>query len=256
MQKFHNRFGVPGVVSVLALVLAMTGGAFAAQDQISSSGDQVQSAQKKKKKKAAKGKRGPRGKQGAKGDTGAAGPQGAQGPAGPGGPAGPAGPQGAPGQDGAPGTPGNDGAPGTPGVTGFTEVLPSGETEKGAWYVGGIASGGSGFAVISFNIPLAEPIAATNALHPGKVGYEANCTGTAANPTAASGYLCLYTGGSSTAGTPPAPTASYFYIPGSLEAILQPSSNGSGAGRTGARILIQGTAANAFMFGTFAVTAP
>jgi collagen triple helix repeat protein len=90
-STLRTRFGIPGVISVMALVFAMLGGAYAASND---SGGGKATASK------AKAKRGPRG------------PRGATGPAGPAGPAGPQGPAGASGKDGSNGTNGTPGAPG------------------------------------------------------------------------------------------------------------------------------------------------
>jgi hypothetical protein len=106
LSPLRNRFGIPGVISVIALVFAMFGGAYAASND-SGSG---------KANASAKAKRGPRG------------PRGPAGPAGPQGPAGPAGPAGAKGDAGAPGA---SGAPGAPGASGksvtVTEIAPEDE---------------------------------------------------------------------------------------------------------------------------------
>jgi hypothetical protein len=123
----RNRFGVPGVLAVVALVLAMVGGAYAAA--------KLTSKQKKEVEKIAKkfaGKQGPQGPAGLPGAAGAPGKDGARGPTGPEGPEGPEGPRGLAGQ------------------TGFTETLPSGKTETGAYRA---LAGGAG-TVVSFNIPL------------------------------------------------------------------------------------------------------
>ncbi|HEY0390602.1 MAG TPA: hypothetical protein VGC63_02705 [Solirubrobacterales bacterium] len=178
-STLRNRFGIPGVVSVIALVFAMFGGAYAASN--SSGGGKATAS--------AKAKKGPRG------------PKGATGPAGPAGPAGPQGPAGAKGDAGANGANGTNGAPGSPGAPGqsvtTTEilpleecgqqsgvmlhsasgenevcngedgedgspwtaggVLPSGKTETGAW-ADTIPASGSGQAAISFTVPLAADI--------------------------------------------------------------------------------------------------
>jgi hypothetical protein len=102
MLSLRNRFGIPGVISVIALVFAMLGGAYAANN---SSGGGKATASKA-------GKRGPRGPKGA---TGPAGPAGAQGPAG------------ANGKDGANGTNGSPGAPGTPGKSVSVSEIEAGE---------------------------------------------------------------------------------------------------------------------------------
>jgi hypothetical protein len=92
-STLRTRFGIPGVISVMALVFAMFGGAYAASN--SSDGGKATAS--------AKAKKGPRG------------PKGATGPAGPAGPAGPQGPAGAAGAKGDAGSPGSAGAPGAPG---------------------------------------------------------------------------------------------------------------------------------------------
>jgi Collagen triple helix repeat (20 copies) len=100
-SPLRNRFGIPGVISVIALVFAMLGGAYAASND-SGSGKATASA------KAKKGPRGPRGPQGPAGPVGPAGPQG---------PAGVAGANGLDGLDGAPGDDGDDGDDGTDGTS-------------------------------------------------------------------------------------------------------------------------------------------
>jgi hypothetical protein len=86
------------VVAVVALVFALTGGAFAAGKLIN--GNRIKNgsiAASKLSHSAVKqltGRRGPKGARGAKGRTGAKGPHGLQGPKGDVGPAGPQGPQG------------------------------------------------------------------------------------------------------------------------------------------------------------------
>jgi len=100
MQFLKNRFGIPGVIAVAALVFAMIGGAYAATN---SGGGKKASASKSNR-----GPRGPKGPKGATGPAGATGAQGAQGAAG------------ANGKDGAPGSPGEAGPPGAPGANGST----------------------------------------------------------------------------------------------------------------------------------------
>src|SRR4051794_23707361 len=198
-STLRTRFGIPGVISVIALVFAMLGGAYAANN--SGTGGKATAS--------AKAKRGPRGPKGPKGDTGPAGPAGAQGSKGDTGTAGVNGQAGAPGQDGAPGqsvtgTPiavnGSCGkktgvkytlgaastnvCSGEDGQTGFTDLLPPGKTETGTWVIVD-----HGMAAISFNIPLASP--------PSEIIYEAapesaSCPGTPTDPKAAKGKLCIY----------------------------------------------------------------
>ena len=202
-STLRNRFGIPGVISVIALVFAMIGGAYAANHNSGA------------KATASAGKRGPRGPKGATGPAGPAGPAGAQGAAGakgndgaPGlngatGPTGAAGATGATGKQGlqglqgATGPTGPEGAPWTAGGT-----LPSGESESGHWalYVPAKEvkeveqseeNNQRAYSAVSFTIP-----------YPGNTPPEFNfvqndasteaCPGTAANPTAAPGNLCLY----------------------------------------------------------------
>ncbi len=226
-STLRNRFGIPGVISVIALVFALVGGAFAANNLGGSGKGATASA-----KKAAKGPRGP------KGATGPAGPAGAAGPAGPAGAKGDAGAPGAAGQAGAPGAAGKDGKgvtsasfegtnepagepceeaggvefksgspttyacngvdgeDGDPWTAGGT--LPPGSTEGGAWNLtqteyttGGIATGVS--TAISYGVPLASVaewafVPPPPASNPDPV----HCSGTVENPQAASGWLCFY----------------------------------------------------------------
>ena len=175
-STLRTRFGIPGVISVIALVFAMFGGAYAASN--SSGGGKATAS--------AKAKKGPRGPKGA---TGPAGPAGAQGPAGPAGAKGDAGAAGSNGTSGTNGTNGTsaeavsfsgakggcteggvevksakpatfvcNGKKGENGQTGFTETLPSGKTETGTWSIlqTGAFGFGQGLTSISFPIPLKE----------------------------------------------------------------------------------------------------
>lgn len=183
-----NRFGIPGVISVVALVFAMLGGAYAAGN--GGSGKATGSAKK--------GKQGPPG------------PRGKTGPAGPAGPTGPAGPAGAKGDPGAPGAEGKQGPPGAGGKDGTfsTEPLPGGETLTGVW----AASGGKddvSWAAISFPIQVSpaptlywEPPSGGGGgfeFAPGgtlqlvsEEEIEKNCPGSASQPKASPGAVCIY----------------------------------------------------------------
>ena len=180
----RNRFGIPGIISVIALVFAMAGGAFAAGNLKSNGSDATASA---------KGKQGPRGKTG---KTGPAGPQGPAGPKGDTGATGATGSAGTAGVVGATGATGAAGKNGEDGETGFTETLPSGKTEMGSWSTTGVED----FVGISFSIPLANPLDEDHVLTL-PVGYNGEdevgaeheqCPGTAAGPQAKEGYLCVY----------------------------------------------------------------
>ncbi|MET0304716.1 MAG: hypothetical protein ABW196_00625 [Solirubrobacterales bacterium] len=109
LSPLRNRFGIPGVISVIALVFAMLGGAYAASND-SDSGKATASA---------KAKQGPRGKPGKPG------------PAGPAGPAGPQGPAGAAGAKGDKGDTGNAGSAGAAGKSVTTNPLLPGEGPVG-----------------------------------------------------------------------------------------------------------------------------
>lgn len=187
LSRIHNKLGTAGlVVSIVALVAALGGAAYAASDNHLSGGE------KKEVKKIAKSfqGKGPTGATGAQGPTGPAGPAGSAGPTGPEGPAGPAGPTGPTGKTGATGVTGPTGPEGSPWTAGGT--LPSGKTETGAWSFGPTA--GVQFATVtgSFNIPLAKESKKVIILKAGK-GETTECPGTAENPKAAAGFTCVYT---------------------------------------------------------------
>ena len=195
-----NRFGVPGLIAVIALVFASIGGAYATSDN---SGDATASA-----KKAKKGPRGPRGPRGPAGPAGPQGPAGAAGPAGPAGlkgadgadgaagPAGPKGLTGAQGPAGPAGPAGPTGSEGSPWTAGGT--LPSGETLTGVWRTPHGAEVGSVIVPISFPLPLQTALANEGEgndydfLAEGE-GETENCPGTATDPQAAAGHACIYT---------------------------------------------------------------
>lgn len=231
----RSRFGAPGVISVVALVFAMTGGAFAAKYIITST-KQI----KPSVLKALKGKAG------------------LQGPVGPVGPQGPAGAQGPPGANGAPGETGPKGTTGATGSTGATgatgpagplgPTLPSGVTETGAWG-NTFDANGEVTSPISFTIPLAAEILAAN-VHTIAAGgtVPAECdNGVApapspANPEADGGHLCVFVGFDPVATGAPS--------------VFKAQTLGPGASKTGAIVSRGGGTATAPYWGTWAVTAP
>jgi hypothetical protein len=161
LSPLRNRFGIPGVISVIALVFAMFGGAYAA-----SNGNGANRSSGGGATASAKGLKGPRGPKGPKGDTGLAGPAG---PKGEKGETGAQGPQGEAGPKGDKGSKGSKGAPGDPWTAGGT--LPLGATQTGVWgtdtptnVVGKFdedSNKGPKYFPISFTVPLAatpEPI--------------------------------------------------------------------------------------------------
>ena len=167
-QRIRKHLTPSTAIAILALVFAITGGAFAATGNGGSGGAKAtastaspRSTAAAKKKAAPKPVRGPAGPKGATGATGPAGAAGSTGPAGPAGGAGPVGTagtngtEGKEGKEGPPGKNGKEGKEGSPWTAGG--VLPSGKTETGTWAVNP-TSGGIARSPISFAIPLAAPI--------------------------------------------------------------------------------------------------
>jgi len=249
----RNRFGIPGVISVIALIFALTGSAFAAKYIITSTSQIKPSVLKKLK--------GPKGPKGATGPAGPAGPAGAAGAVGKEGPAGKEGPQGEPGE---PGEDGQDGQNGSPWTVG--NVLPEGAMETGDWAVNGKFSAFNRvFAPISFTIPLSIADAAVigeeeeptgsgvfpniHVLAVGE-GETTECPGTVSNPEAVPGNLCIY----STA------RAGYLSTPGVFEA-EQAAGNAEFQGVDTSGAVIMGLRENngeglVTGVGSWAVTAP
>jgi Collagen triple helix repeat (20 copies) len=272
-STLRMKFGIPGVISVIALVFAMFGGAYAASN--TSGGGKATASAKQ-------------GKQGKPGKTGKTGPAGPQGPAGPVGPAGAKGDAGAAGAAGAPGAsvantklnPGNancaeggaefkvgagsptfacNGEEGTQGEEGspWTDggTLPPKATETGTYFVGSPTGEGTYFGgavelgFISFPIPLPGPIAndhiklvttsapapaeCENAEHTGAAGFK--------NPEAQPGYLCVFQAEKENM------THVGFITPGFGEEVALPS---------GVLVAYEITAPLARAEGTWAVTAP
>lgn len=211
----RRRLTFANVALTLALVFAMTGGAFAASKYLITSTKQISP-------KVLKSLKGASGKNGVAGPAGGAGAGGAQGPAGP---AGPQGPGGAPGGEGENGesvtntalskgsatckeggaefkvgagtsTHACNGSPWTAGGT-----LPSKATETGAWSFGITAVAvpeafGKHFLTVlvaSFTVPLKE---ALNGEHVHYVKVEeatpSGCTGNVEEPGAEPGNLCVF----------------------------------------------------------------
>jgi hypothetical protein len=278
-RSLHDRMGTAGmIVAVVALVVALTGTAFAAAG--------LNGTQKNEVKAIAKqyaGKRGPKGPKGAKGDPGAQGPQGnagTNGTNGTNGNNGATGAKGATGEAGAKGATGATGAgtAGTTGATGATGAgttgatgatgspwtaggtLPVGATETGTWtQVMGSEEEGEALgseSPISFPIPLAANISFLNVKTIPKGGtVPAQCddgVGTPAGPAhpeADSGFLCI------------------FVARGNTEAVSAKkagASNETGSSTAGAILRAAGGTANAgpngtaspgeVQWGTFAVT--
>jgi hypothetical protein len=275
------------VLAFIALVFAVTGGAFAASSPGGAPDAKASAATSAPKKKAPpKGKRGPRGPAGPKGATGATGPAGPAGPAGPGGAAGAKGETGAAGATGATGTAGTNGESVTNttlakgnatckeggaefkvgtttthacnGATGFTETLPKGKTETGVWAAEfSRVTEGNENEPISFAIPL-ETALGEAAWHYVTTQEQENntapeqCPGDAESPEAAKGNLCIYEGfHEEVAGAQEPITVTQVNPPTTISE--------EGTGTSGAVLYIgyQGSAAEpALLSGSWAVTAP
>ncbi len=193
ISRLHNKLGTAGlVVSIVALVAALSGAAIAAGG--------LTKSQEKRVVKIAKKYAGKDGKDGAPGATGPAGPAGPAGPKGDKGDKGDTGPAGPQGKQGIQGIPGPEGDPWTAGGT-----LPPGETLTGAWIVG-TENNGPATESLSFNLPLEE---APDAIHFVKLdGKEytrvgefldegktpVNCLGEVEDPEALPGHVCVYEG--------------------------------------------------------------
>ncbi len=250
-STLRTRFGIPGVISVIALVFAMFGGAYAAS---SSSGGGKATA-------SAKAKKGPRGPKGATGPAGPAGPVGPQGSAGSNGKdgsngangsngaTGPTGPQGVAGATGATGPIGPTGPEGSGGSGGFAATLPSGKTETGAWWLKG--EGVTSELVvspISFAIPLTAADAASISVQVWTAANHGVCGGTPANPTAPAGDICFYVAeGNTLFPEVYSPDFQTGGLVGGLAAV----------GSSGALLYSEsGIAETQYLVGSFAITAP
>ncbi len=192
------------VIAVLALVFAMTGGAYAAKKYLITSTSQI----KPSVLKMLQGKAGPVGAPGAAGPQGPAGPagtgaKGESGAAGKNGENGGLGPRGATGLGGATGPAGTTGPEGVCSKSNCT--LPSGATETGSWSVSlyNLPTGKSApFVAISFPVPVKKAVLGrafyfnaqeTEELDEGKTVGTSGCKGTLAAPEAPSETLCVYT---------------------------------------------------------------
>jgi hypothetical protein len=218
-SRIHEKLGTAGfVISIVALIAALSGGAYAAGALNPQVKKQITKESKKFSKKFSK-QFATAGPQGAKGDTGAAGANGAKGDA------------------GSPGTPGSPGNPGEPGESGVCSegnpscTLPAGATLTGFWSAAG---GGEDLAMANISFPLqvspaptavvqggeafghtlgyelqdgeaqlvgpyktvaeivTAPVGAVAAAEEDAAAYAAVCPGNPAEPEAAAEFLCLY----------------------------------------------------------------
>jgi hypothetical protein len=269
-NRIHQKLGTAGfIISIVALVAALGGGAYAASGGLN--GKQKKEVTKIAQTEAKKlaGKPGP---------AGATGPAGPAGPAGAAGKEGAKGDQGNAGTDGTSVTstesstpfPGNhcngvnggkggskfvsasgetyacNGKEGEPWTAGGT--LPEGSTETGV-YAAGIGQtvlhfGYSYFAPISFTIPLEEPLDGSHTEIVAVGGSPtANCPGSATDPEAEPGFLCVYEG-------------EFLGKVGGFTAIVKGSHEEAGADTSGAIFYAAAEEENSYIRGTWAVTAP
>ncbi len=295
LSPIRNRFGIPGVISVVALVFAMLGGAYAASN---GGGSQTAEASKRKhhKKKKAKAKRGPRGPKGAPGAEGPAGPAGPAGPQGAKGDKGDSGSSGSNGSNGSNGqsvtteaeppfgecgeqegvkltsasgtdyvcngTAGAQGAPGEPWTAGGT--LPAGETETGTWAYGKTAE--VTWVPITFALPLSTALDVDHVHYVDIHGEEKRLNLTL--PPETPGFPFEEVVSTSCTGSASTPTAAAGHLcvyEKSLPQTEVPISNGSiikagdvlqGASTAGAYMELEPTGAAGRGAGTWAVTAP
>lgn len=225
ISRIHQKLGTAGfVISIVALVAALGGGAYAASGGLT--GKQKKEVEKIAKRYAGK-----------PGATGATGPAGAAGPAGAKGDTGAKGDPGTNGTAGSNGTNGTNGANGksvalvneepagceAEGLTGYTyEVEGSGnpnevcssvaggsglpktlgpeEMETGTWATNILEEAEYGFTPISFTVPLGAELDGSHVVIVGSSGTPpTECTfgaGTpsVSNPQARPGYLCVFEG--------------------------------------------------------------
>jgi hypothetical protein len=230
-------------VACIALLFAMSGGAYAAGRYLITSTRQI-SPTVLKALKSGKGPAGINGAAGNPGAQGAPGSQGSQGPKGETGAGGAKGETGQTGEQGAEGERGPAGATGTAGAKGQPwtpdNTLPSGATETGVWGARP-AEGEEVLVSLSFPVALAEELDEAH-VH---IAPDPACPGTVEKPSAAPGNLCVYPG--ATANT-------------KVKEIVKPYRlNVSGAGTAGANLVVSGNTEVVvplfYSNGTWAVTA-
>jgi Collagen triple helix repeat (20 copies) len=245
-SSLRGRFGIPGVISVVALVFAMIGGAYAASDN-SGFGHKASASAAKK------GLPGPRGKRGKPGPAGPVGPAGPAGSAGAKGDTGGEGQQGLRGERGSRGREGEPGEEGDPWTAGGT--LPEGATETGSWATTTATELEPGFfggmAAVSFPIQLKAGFEGlNNVIVVGKGSPvpeqcddgDETVASSPEHPEAKSGFLCIFVAHA---------TAS---SPFPFVSTQKPAVGEGGTSTAGAILQVVGPNANEGVWGTFAVT--
>ena len=246
-SAIRKRLTYANVAMTLALLFAMTGGAYAANKYLITSTKQI-SPKVLKSLKGANGKNGAAGPAGPAGTAGVgtAGAQGAQGAQGPQGPAGTNGEKGEKGTNGTNGAPGEEGPAGPEGVCSTSSChLPSGVTETGTFE-------GTSSAAKAIQLPISFPIPLPSSLGGGSANfvtkedvknksYPEGCSGSAAKPEAAKGFLCVFGGFTGELVT------NQFFSPGEPADLV---------GTTGTIVNAETENAEELVVGTWAVTAP
>ncbi|MHB8491590.1 MAG: hypothetical protein ACYDA6_05155 [Solirubrobacteraceae bacterium] len=157
-SAIQKRLTYANVAATMALVFSMSGAAIAAKHYLINSTKQINP-------KVVRQLRGHNGKNGFNGKTGATGPAGSAGAAGAAGAKGATGPEGP-----------------------LIATLPSGKTEYGT--IGAEAQVAGVEVAANAQLPIPAPVALENS-HV-LVAPKTQCTGSAASPTAAAGYVCIY----------------------------------------------------------------
>jgi hypothetical protein len=288
VRAIREPFGTAGlIVAVIALIAALAGGAYAAGGLTGKQKKEVTKIAKKYAgKPGATGPAGPAGPAGANGKDGANGQDGAAGSNG----VSVTSQAATAGECSAGGTKftsaSGSGAVcnGKNGTTGFTEILPSGKTETGVWSIGSIERNAAidknklgipfdgVYAPISFPIPLEVGLTADQVHYINPDGQEVEwaeqggsftgkpvdqptpkpCPGTAADPQAEQGELCVYQ-----ASLEGAFITSQLIGP--ADSLSLPSPFFGGTGRSGALMtaaIMPTSEARITGWGTWAVTAP
>jgi Collagen triple helix repeat (20 copies) len=192
ISSIHQKLGTAGfVIAIVALVAALGGGAYAASGGLTGK-------QKKEVEKIAKKYAGKPGAAGATGPSGASGKDGSNGATGA---------QGGEGKQGAQGVQGAPGQQGQPGTTGFVSELPPGETESGIWATTRLTTEETALGTldlsIQFPFPLPEGEGFAHGDEPAEVllrfvkkgeAATTECPGSATEPLAAEGFVCVYEG--------------------------------------------------------------
>jgi hypothetical protein len=178
------RLNFANVAMTVALVFAMSGGALAAAKHY------LITSTKQINPRVLDQLKGRAGTAGAAGQPGLVGREGPVGKEGPQGAPGKEGPQGVLGKEGPEGKEGRQGPPGEEGPL-PPHTLPATRTEMGSWTISA-GAGNHPVAAISFSIPLAAPLDETHVHYVEEGGNGTTCPGTATQPKAEPGNLCVY----------------------------------------------------------------